>query len=111
MGQQDEAPCQENPRLTNKELQALQPQDLMEIHSEIPEMGTVTIRTNRTDLNFEASYMRTQATQEAWLFLKHLSSMMGMGCITDIAAMNEDKNISLEDLKRTLGKIMATRVQ
>lgn len=55
--------------------------------------------------------MRTQATQEAWLFLKHLSSMMGMGCITDIAAMNEDKNISLEDLKQTLGKIMATRVQ
>ena len=37
--------------------------------------------------------------------------MMGMGCITDIAAMNEDKNISLEDLKQTLGKIMATRVQ
>ena len=29
------------PRLTNEELQALQPQDLMEIHSEIPEMGTV----------------------------------------------------------------------
>ena len=125
------------PRLTNEELQALQPQDLMEIHSEIPEMGTVTIRTNRTDLNcmqvyrvykqrqtieqffrtygasldFEASYMRTQATQEAWLFLNHLSSMMGMNCITDIAAMNEDKNISLEDLKQTLGKIMATRVQ
>lgn len=125
------------PRLTNEELQALQPQDLMEIHNEIPEMGTVTIRTNRTDLNcmqvyrvykqrqaieqffrtyrasldFEASYMRTQATQEAWLFLNHLSSMMGMDCITDIAAMNEDKNISLEDLKQTLGKIMATRVQ
>ena len=34
------------PRLTNEELQALQPQDLMEIHNEIPEMGTVTIRTN-----------------------------------------------------------------
>lgn len=39
------------PRLTNEELQSLQPHDLMEIHSEIPEMGTVTIRTNRTDLN------------------------------------------------------------
>ncbi len=75
-------------RLTNEELQALQPQDLMEIHNEIPEMGTVTIRADRTDLNcvqvyrvykqrqaieqffrtygasldFEASYMRTQAT-------------------------------------------------
>jgi len=28
-----------------------------------------------------------------------------LNCITDIAAMNEDKNISLEDLKQTLGKI------
>lgn len=37
--------------------------------------------------------------------------MMGMDCTTDIAAMNEDKNISLEDLKQTLGIIMATRVQ
>ena len=39
------------PRLTNEGFQALQSQDLMEIHSEIPERGTVTIRTNRTDLN------------------------------------------------------------
>ena len=39
------------PRLTNEELQALQPQDLMEIHSEIMKIRTVTIRTHRTDLN------------------------------------------------------------
>ena len=39
------------PRLTNGGFQALQSQDLMEIHSEIPERGMVTIRTNRTDLN------------------------------------------------------------
>ena len=45
------------------------------------------------------------------LFLNHLSLMMGMGRITDIAAMNEEKNISLEDLKQTLGIIMATRVR
>ena len=32
------------------------------------------------------------------LFLNHLSLMMGMDRITDIAAMNEEKNISLEDL-------------
>lgn len=38
-------------RLTNEELQALQPQDLMEIHSEIMKIRTVTIRTHRTDLN------------------------------------------------------------
>ena len=45
------------------------------------------------------------------LFLNHLSLMMGMDRITDIAAMNEEKNISLEDLKQTLGIIMATRVR
>ena len=45
------------------------------------------------------------------LFLNHLSLMMGMDRITDIAAMNEEKNISLEDLKQTVGIIMATRVR
>ncbi len=44
--------------------------------------------------------MRTQATQEAWLFLNHLLSMMGMDRITDVSAMNEDKNISLENQKK-----------
>lgn len=34
------------------------------------------------------------------LFLNHLSLMMGMDRITDIAAMNEEKNISLEDLNK-----------
>nr|WP_240908574.1 transposase [Sutterella wadsworthensis] len=58
-------------------------------------------RTYGASLDLEASYMRTQATQEVWLFLNHLL----LNCITDIAAMNEDKNISLEDLKQTLGKI------
>lgn len=43
---QDDALC-----WTRLWLQALRPQNLMEIHSEIPEMGTVTIRTNRADLN------------------------------------------------------------
>lgn len=38
-------------RLTNEEFQALQPQDLMEIHSEILKIRMVTIRTHRTDLN------------------------------------------------------------
>ena len=32
-------------------------------------------------------------------FLNSLSSMRGIGFFTDITAMNEDKNISHEDLK------------
>ena len=81
-------------RLSDEELEKLQPIDLKEILAETPEMGTVTLRTNRLDLNshqiyrtykqrqsieqffktygesldLEASYMREQISQEAWLF-------------------------------------------
>ena len=100
------------PRLTNEELQALQPQDLMEIHSEIMKIRTVTIRTHTVQISTacRSIVMYTNNTGRM-LFLNHLSLMMGMGRITDIAAMNEEKNISLEDLKQTLGIIMATRVR
>ncbi len=99
-------------RLTNEELQALQPQDLMEIHSEIMKIRTVTIRTHTVQISTacRSIVMYTNNTGRM-LFLNHLSLMMGMGRITDIAAMNEEKNISLEDLKQTLGIIMATRVR
>lgn len=105
--------------------------------AEIPEMGTVSIRTNRTDLNshqvyrtykqcqaieqffktygasmdFDASYMRDQTSQEAWLFLNHLSATVAMECMADIARLGEDKNISFEDLRLMLGKIMACRIE
>ena len=88
-------------RFTEKELEALKPQTLAELHANIPEMGTITIRTNQSDLNsqqvyyiykqrqaieqyfktygdtmqFESSYMRGRDEQEAWLFLNHLSSV------------------------------------
>ena len=58
----------------------------------------------------EASYMREQISQEAWLFLNHLSATIAMACLADIARQGEDKNISFEDLRQTLGKIMATKV-
>ena len=124
-------------RLTDEELEQIEPRNLTEVHDNIPEMGTVTIRTNRTELNseqvyriykqrqnieqffrtygmtldFDASYMRNQTSQEAWLFLNHLSSMMGMDCITSIAEIGEDKTISLEDLKQSLGKIMVSKLK
>ena len=123
-------------RLSDEELEKLQPIDLKEILAETPEMGTVTLRTNRLDLNshqiyrtykqrqsieqffktygesldLEASYMREQISQEAWLFLNHLSATIATACLADIARQGEDKNISFEDLRQTLGKIMATKV-
>lgn len=33
-----------------------------------------------------------------------------MECIADIARIGEDKNVSFEDLRHTLGKIMACQV-
>ena len=124
-------------RLTDEELEQIEPRNLTEVHDNIPEMGTVTIRTNHTELNservyriykqrqnieqffrtygmtldFDASYMRNQTSQEAWLFLNHLSSMMGMDCITSIAEIGEDKTLSLEDLKQSLGKIMVSKLK
>ena len=123
-------------RLSDEELAELQPKDLKEVLTQTPEMGTFTLRTNRLDLNcqqiyraykqrqaieqffktygesmdFEASYMRDQVSQEAWLFLNHLSSCIGMECLADIARLGEDKNISFEDLRQTFGRIMASKV-
>ena len=123
-------------KLSDEQMDQLQPKNLKQILAEIPEMGTVAIRTNRVDLNshqvyrtykqrqaieqffrsygaslnFDASYMRNRVSQEAWLFLNHLSATMAMDCIADIARIGEDKNISFEDLRVLLGKITASKI-
>lgn len=123
-------------RLTDQEFADLLPMDLIDIHEQKPGMGTVTIRTNRMDLNaqqvyciykqrqaieqffrtygatleFDASYMRNREKEEGWLFLNHLSAMIGIDVLHEIAEMDESKNISLDDLTQTLEKITASRV-
>lgn len=123
-------------KLTDEQMDLLQPKDMKKVVQDIPEMGTVTLRTNRTDLNshqvyrtykqrqsieqffktygasldFDASYMRDRISQEAWLFLNHLSATMAMDCMADITRIGEDKNISFEDLQLILGKITATKI-
>ena len=98
-------------RLTDAELAALKPQTSAQLHAEIKEMGTITVRTNQSGLNgkqiyymykqrqaieqyfktygdtmeFESSYMRGRNEEEAWLFLNHLSSVFAIGCIEEIA--------------------------
>lgn len=122
--------------LTDEKFAELVPQSELSIYDDAPEMGTFTVRTNRTELsaqevyevykqrqsieqffktygdslNFEASYMRNTDHQEAWLFLNHISSIIGMDALNDIAGIGENKNISLEDLKQMLGKLMACRI-
>lgn len=135
---QKELQCREKGvgKLTDEQMDLLQPKDMKKVVQAIPEMGTVTLRTNRTDLNshqvyrtykqrqsieqffktygasldFDASYMRDRISQETWLFLNHLSATMAMDCMADITRIGEDKNISFEDLRLILGKITATKI-
>ena len=123
-------------RLTDAELAALKPQTSAQLHAEIKEMGTITVRTNQSGLNgkqiyymykqrqaieqyfktygdtmeFESSYMRGRNEEEAWLFLNHLSSVFAIGCIEEIAGIEESRNISLKDLTQTLSKITAVKI-
>lgn len=123
-------------RLTDEELAKLVPQDINELHQSNPEMGTISIRTNRLEMSaqqvyliykqrqaieqffktygvsmeFDASYMRNRTAQESWLFLNHLSAMIGVSLISEIAQLGESKNISLEDLMQTLRKITASKL-
>ena len=123
-------------RLTDEELKALEPISIKESYEGKEEMGTITLKTNRTDLNafqvysiykqrqaieqffktygdtmsYESSYMRNNYTEEAWLFLNHLSSIIGVNAIEEIASIGESKNISYKDLAQTLIKIKAGTV-
>lgn len=54
--------------------------------------------------------MRTQNTQEAWLFLNHVCAMMTMGCINSIASVDCDKQISLDDVRSSIRKITAFKI-
>lgn len=97
------------------------------------ELGTITVKTNRKELNsfqvyciykqrqaveqffktygdtmsFESSYMRDNYSEEAWLFLNHLSSIICISAIEEVASIKESKNVSYKDLTQTLIKIKA----
>lgn len=123
-------------RLTDEELDRLVPLAVKDMYENKNEMGTITIKTNRTDLNsfqvyciykqrqaveqffktygdtmsFESSYMRDNYSEEAWLFLNHLSSIISINAIEEIASIKESKNISYKDLTQTLTKIKANYI-
>lgn len=122
-------------KLTDEELAGLIPVSNREMFENREEMGTITIKTNKMDLNgmqvycmykqrqkieqffktygetldFEASYMRSDYSMEAWLFLNHLSSRMAISAIEEISSIGKAKEISYEDLRSTLKKIKAYR--
>ena len=54
--------------------------------------------------------MRSSKTQEAWLFLNHISAMITMDCLNTISAAECDKEISFDDLREALRKITAFKM-
>lgn len=123
-------------KLTDEELKELVPLTIKEAYANKQEMGTITIKTNRTDLNgyqaysiykqrqaveqffktysytmdYEAYYMRNNYSEEAWLFLNHLSACIGVDAIERIASIGESKNVSYKDLTQTLVKLKANMI-
>ncbi len=104
----------------DEELEALVPLTVRDAYTDKEEMETITLKTNRTELNAfqvysiykqrqaiehffktygdtmscEASYMRNNYTEKAWLFLNHLSNIIGVNAIEEIGSIGESKNIS-----------------
>ena len=123
-------------RLTDEDLAALVPCTLSEEISGKTEMGTISIRTNQLELTpvqvyciykqrqaieqffktfdctmeFNASYMRSNYSMEAWLFLNHLCMVMAVDVMDSIANMGMTKDISLDDFIQGMRKIKATKV-
>ena len=54
--------------------------------------------------------MRNNYTEEAWLFLNHLSTIIGVNAIEENASIEESKTISYKDLAQTLIKIKAGKM-
>jgi transposase len=99
------------------------------------EMGTLSIKTNRKELNAHqvyAIYKQRQAIEqyfktywdtmsyddsclgsnesfEGWLFLNHLSLMMTVDAIEEIFLHGKEKDISFEDLRQLLTKVRANK--
>jgi transposase len=98
-------------------------------------MGTLSIKTNRKELNahqvyaiykqrqaieqyfktygdtmnYDDSYLRNNESFEGWLFLNHLSLMMTVDAIEEIYLHGKEKDISFEDLRQLLTKVRANK--
>ncbi|MBQ9273934.1 MAG: transposase [Succinivibrio sp.] len=118
-------------RLTDEQLSKLVAAPMSELITDLPYMGTITVKSNRTELtdrqvycllkqrqaieqffktyddtlDFDSSYMRSRSDEEAWLFLNHLSAMLGIAVIEELMQLELSKDISLKDLTASLLKI------
>ena len=122
-------------RLTDDELAALEPVDVAAALGDRSEMGTVAIRTDRTDLSaravyevykqrqaveqffktygdtleMDATWMRSDEATEGLLFLNHLSATIATRILEAIAAAGHSRDVSYRDCVQMLRKVRACR--
>ena len=122
-------------RLSDEQLAALAPVDVSRALGDRSEMGTLTIRTDRTDLSaravdevykqrqaveqffktygdtlgMDATWMRSDEATEGLLFLNHLSATIATAILEAIAAAGHSRDVSYRDCVQMLRKVRACR--
>lgn len=120
-------------KLSDEKLAELKPLELSKMLNNKAAIGTITLRVRAKDLNgqqafciwktrqaieqffktyddtlfFDTSYMQDDTSEEGRLFLNHLSAIMAIEAIDEIARLDLSKDISLNDLRETLRTIQA----
>ncbi|MCI1498327.1 MAG: transposase [Atopobiaceae bacterium] len=123
-------------RLTDAELAALGPVDISAALGDRSEMGTVAIRTDRTDLSasavygiykqrqaveqffktygdtlgMDATWMKSDEATEGLLFLNHLSAVIATDMLEAISAAGHSRDVSYKDCIQMLRKVRACRM-
>ena len=124
-------------RLTDEELGKLKAVSFQDFVKNKATFGTITIRTNNksltgiqvytmykgrnsieeffksydNSLDFSASYMRNNYSEDGWLFFNHLSSIMAFDILDEIYSSGQTKNVSLKDFKNTLSHVFANKIK
>ena len=123
-------------RISDEKLAEMKPIGLSELFEDKQSIGTITLRVRGRDLNgqqafciwktrqaieqffktyddtlfFDESNMQDDTAEEGRLFLNHLSAMIAMNAIDEIASLGLSKEISLNDLRETLRTVHADSI-
>ena len=124
-------------RLTDEQLKKLKAVSFKDSLVDENTIGTITLRTNDKTLNgaqvynlykrresiedffktydnsfdFSASYMRNIYSEEGWLFLNHLSAIIGFDILDEIYAQGKTSDISLTDFRTKMSHLYANKIK
>lgn len=124
-------------RLTDEELSKLKAISFQDFIKGKNTLGTITMRTNNQELtgvqaytlykgrnsieeffksydnslDFSASYMRNNYSEDGWLFFNHLAAIMAFDILDEIYSSGQTKNVSLKDFKNILSHVFAHKIK